>query len=75
MKGEGLIAKLYNAIRSNDALWQKTLLIVLYDEHGGFYDHEVPPAPVAPDEYTAEFAFNQLGLRVPAVLISPWVDP
>lgn len=74
MKGELLIAKVYNALCSNDALWQKTLLVLLYDEHGGFYDHETPPATVAPDADTGEFAFNQLGLRVPAILISPWLD-
>lgn len=74
MKGELLIAKVYNAIRSNEALWANTLFVLLYDEHGGFYDHAVPPATVAPDEHTDEFAFNQLGLRVPAILASPWLD-
>jgi phospholipase C len=51
------------------------LLVVLYDEHGGFYDHVQPEATVAPDENTDEFNFRQLGLRVPAILISPWLDP
>ena len=80
MKGELLIAQVYNALRANDALWQKTLFVVLYDEHGGFYDHVVPPTKkdnpivVAPDDNTDEFKFEQLGLRVPAILVSPWID-
>src|SRR5205809_2504371 len=37
--GEALIASVYNAIRSNDQLWNSTLFVLLYDEHGGFYDH------------------------------------
>jgi phospholipase C len=48
---------------------------VLYDEHGGFYDHVVPPATVAPDDHTKHFAFDRLGFRVPAVLVSPMLDP
>ncbi len=78
--GEVLIAKVYNAIRSNADLWSSTLLIVVYDEHGGFYDHVWPNpndpalgATVAPDGNTGKFAFNQLGIRVPAILVSPWV--
>ena len=40
--GDRLIAEVYNAIRSNEALWKSTLLIVTYDEHGGFFDHRFP---------------------------------
>jgi phospholipase C len=71
MKAEKLIADVYNAVRSNPALWEKTLLVVIYDEHGGFYDHVAPPAAVAPDAFTSGWPFNQLGVRVPALLISP----
>lgn len=70
MNGELLIAKVYNAVRSSD-IWNKCLLVVTYDEHGGFYDHVEPPAAVPPDNQTQEFAFNQYGPRVPALLISP----
>jgi phospholipase C len=56
------------------------LLILVYDEHGGFYDHVWPDpndastgATVAPDANVDKFKFNQLGIRVPAVLVSPWV--
>jgi phospholipase C len=74
-KAEKLIADVYNAIRSNDALWESTLLVVTFDEHGGFYDHVVPPSAVPPDDLRADstYGFNQLGVRVPAILVSPWV--
>jgi phospholipase C len=73
MNGEHLIAKIYNAIRANAELWNTTLLIILYDEHGGFFDHESPPAATPPDDHNEEYAFDRLGVRVPAVLVSPWV--
>jgi phospholipase C len=73
MKAEKLVADVYNSIRSNQELWESTLLIVSFDEHGGFYDHVVPPAAVPPDGKNANYAFNQYGMRVPALLISPWV--
>jgi phospholipase C len=82
--GELFIASVYNAIKGNPALWQSTALLVVYDEHGGIYDHVPPPAcsPDAPDGHTASandtgtgmpFAFDRLGVRVPAILISPWI--
>ncbi len=70
MNGEILIAKIYNAVRSSD-IWNKCLLVITYDEHGGFYDHVVPEAAAPPDSRTDEFAFNIYGPRVPALLISP----
>lgn len=80
-EGERFIANVYNAIRTNPALWQSTALLIVYDEHGGIYDHVVPPGCTA-DGYTASgdatgtgepFAFDRLGVRVPAVLVSPWI--
>src|SRR5579872_1784104 len=80
-EGERFIANVYNAIRTNPTLWQNTVLLVVYDEHGGIYDHVVPPA-CTPDGKTASadatgtgepFAFDRLGIRVPAVLVSPWI--
>jgi phospholipase C len=74
MKGEKLIADVYNAIRSNPGLWERSLLVVLFDEHGGFYDHVTPPGAVAPDDNQEEYTFDRLGVRVPALLVSPWVS-
>ena len=73
MKGQKLVADIYNALRANEELFNSTLFVITYDEHGGFYDHVMPPATVAPDRHHEEFKFTQLGLRVPALLISPWV--
>jgi phospholipase C len=75
LAGERLIAQVYNAIRANDALWGSSLLVVLFDEHGGFYDHVEPPPAIPPDDHHEEYTFDRLGPRVPAVLVSPWVDP
>src|SRR5262245_21159841 len=48
------------------SLWRSTLLVIFYDEHGGFYDHVVPPKAVPPDDNHAEYGFDQLGVRGPA---------
>jgi phospholipase C len=79
--GEQFIATVYNAIRNNPKLWPNTAILVVYDEHGGIYDHVSPPACM-PDGFVAQpsatgtpepFHFDRLGIRVPAILISPWV--
>jgi phospholipase C len=72
LDGEKLIAEVYNALRANDPLWRCSLLVVLYDEHGGYYDHVTPPPAVPPDHHQEEFTFDQLGVRVPALLVSPY---
>ena len=69
-----LLATVYNSLRRNAELWRSTLLVVLYDEHGGFYDHVSPPTAVPPDAFREEWTFDRLGVRVPAILASPWVD-
>jgi phospholipase C len=70
---EALIAAVYNAVRAGPG-WKDTLLIITYDEHGGCYDHVVPPTAVPPSaEATNGFDFGHYGVRVPAVIISPWV--
>ena len=82
-KGEKLIADVYNAIRSNGRLWQCSLLLMTFDEHGGFYDHVSPPEAVPPDDVPAKidpenpsivFHFDRLGVRVPAIIVSPWTE-
>lgn len=67
--GQNLIRRVYNALL-NGPLWSKTLLIVTYDEHGGFYDHVSPRQWAATDDRPE---FRQYGVRVPALVISPWV--
>jgi phospholipase C len=74
MQGELLLANVYNALAANEELWNNTLFVFLYDEHGGFYDHLTPPKAIPPDDKTSEYRFNQYGVRVPALLISPWVE-
>jgi phospholipase C len=76
--GETLIQNVYNAIRANDDLWHSSALLIVYDEHGGLYDH-VPPVPLpSPDNLSSvapSFDFKMSGVRVPAVLISPYLTP
>ncbi len=75
--GEYLIAEVYDTLRAS-RYWEKSLLVVLYDEHGGFYDRVPPPDHVPnPDGKVGinpPFDFTRLGVRVPAILISPWVE-
>ena len=68
--GQELVMLVYNALASGP-LWDRTLLLVVYDEHGGFHDH-VPP-PEAPDDDPS--VFGRYGIRVPALVVSPWVAP
>jgi len=75
--GDAFIRRVYEAASKNPAAWAKTLIIVTFDEHGGFFDH-VPPMPwtmAPPPRATYASAFESTGPRVPALLISPWVDP
>lgn len=75
-EGERLIADVYNTLRAKEDVWNKTLLVVVYDEHGGYYDHVPPPKTVSPDGLESSeppFKFDRLGVRVPAILVSPWL--
>jgi phospholipase C len=81
LAGDKFIATVYNQIRIIPELWESTALLVVYDEHGGLYDHVTPPA-CTPDGFTASaaatgtgaaFDFDRLGVRVPAILISPYI--
>ena len=80
-RGESLIKATYEALRASP-LWDSSLLIVTYDEHGGFYDSGKPgPArapgdgsPSGPPANKHGFAFDQYGVRVPAVIVSPLVQ-
>eukprot|EP01084_Bolivina_argentea_P318596 552536_1 len=76
-QGEKLLKNIYENLRKSDR-WNDTLLFIYYDEHGGFFDHVPPPNCPNPDGLNSSninppFAFKRLGLRVPAILISPWI--
>lgn len=68
LAGQELVLKLYNAV-INGPKWKKTMLVIIYDEHGGFYDH-VPTQAAADDNPN----FRTYGVRVPAIIASPWVE-
>ena len=65
---QDLLLKLYNAVLRSPN-WGKTMLVITYDEHGGFFDH-VQPGP-AEDDFPA---CRHYGVRVPAIVVSPWVE-
>jgi phospholipase C len=74
--GEALIKKVYEGIR-NSSHWNDSLLIITYDEHGGFYDHVAPPDAIRPDNVAGNeygFKFDKYGVRVPALIISPYIE-
>jgi phospholipase C len=68
--GQELVLRVFNALARSPA-WERTLLLVTYDEHGGFFDH-VPP-PEAPDDDPRP-EFHAYGPRVPTIVVSPRVS-
>jgi phospholipase C len=84
-RGEALIREIYYTLTKSPD-WKSTLLLIIYDEHGGIFDH-VPPPVVTRDPINANlpdvehagppdvFDFTRLGVRVPAVFISPCIPP
>jgi phospholipase C len=78
-RGEALLKEIYETLR-NSPLWSSSVLIITYDEHGGFYDHVAPVAAYPPSDGSSSrynrygFAFDRYGVRVPAVVISPWLQ-
>ncbi|MEO8001300.1 MAG: alkaline phosphatase family protein [Arenimonas sp.] len=69
--GQAFVATIMKALMEGPK-WERTLFIVTYDEHGGFYDHITPPV-VAP--LLNSPGFGQLGPRVPAFVMSPYIAP
>jgi phospholipase C len=67
--GQELVLRVFNALSRSPA-WERTLLLVTYDEHGGFFDH-VPPPRAEDDDPRPEF--HAYGPRVPAIAVSPRV--
>ena len=75
-RGQALVSSIYAALISNPARWARTIMILYYDEHGGFFDHVSPlniPTPIAGHGPTPVFLTT--GVRVPGFVISPLVDP
>jgi phospholipase C len=80
--GQRFLHEVYRIVRGNHARWQRTLMIVVYDEHGGFFD-SVPPLPIISRAPRVPHLHDQAvfpdfpcsGPRVPAILVSPWVEP
>ncbi|KAL9228781.1 hypothetical protein vseg_004325 [Gypsophila vaccaria] len=78
--GQRFVKEVYEALRSSPQ-WNEMLFIIVYDEHGGFFDHV--PTPVegvpSPDDIVGpppfDFKFDRLGVRVPAIFVSPWIEP
>lgn len=79
LAGEVLVNEIYDAVRSGKQ-WMRSLLVILFDEHGGCYDHWPPsramPPVGAPDyQLQDDFLFDRFGVRVPAIFISPHIAP
>lgn len=77
--GQKFIKEVYETLRASPQ-WNEMLFIITYDEHGGFYDHVPTPATgvPSPDDIVGpapyNFKFDRLGVRVPTILISPWIE-
>jgi phospholipase C len=83
---ENTIGKIYNTLLETPDVWAKTVILVVWDEYGGFYDPILPPSTVSPhkhlsttyspsnisSEHQKRFKFDKLGPRVPAMVISPY---
>lgn len=72
--GEDFLRRIYIDLTSNPERWKKTVVILTYDEHGGFFDH-VPPLPILYKPPSNQYrAFKSTGVRVPSIVISPFVS-
>ncbi|MES2742183.1 MAG: alkaline phosphatase family protein [Pseudomonadota bacterium] len=69
LAGQAQVAQVYQALAASPQ-WPQTMFIVTYDQHGGFYDHVAPGAASDNDP-----GFQRYGVRVPALVISPWTAP
>jgi phospholipase C len=83
-KGEKFLSELYEALSGNPDIWNSLLFIINFDEHGGTYDHVPPPWTAAPpwsgnddiptpESWEKDFKFDRFGVRVPLILVSPFV--
>eukprot|EP00253_Pinus_taeda_P008726 PITA_08726 len=77
--GQKFVKEVYEVLRLSPQ-WNEMLFIITYDKHGGFYDHvptpmrdvSSPDGIIGPKPYN--FEFNRLGVRVPTIMISPWIN-
>jgi len=83
--GDNYIASVYEAIRRNPKVWEKTLFFITYDEAGGYWDSVIntdllPELTNVPRHENwmsvngPEYDFKYLGVRIPGLIISPWLD-
>src|SRR5258708_4566337 len=76
--GEQFLLRVWNLV-STGKDWNSTLLVITFDEHGGCYDHVEPPAAVPPGAASNPgeegFPFDRYGVRIPTLLISPYIEP
>jgi phospholipase C len=72
--GERTLRDIFEALQASPA-WEKTLLVITFDEHGGIADHVPPPYAVKPyaNDSDEGFDFDIMGVRVPTILVSPWI--
>jgi phospholipase C len=70
-QGQALIKDVYETLRASPQ-WNELLLLITYDEHGGFYDHV--PTPQTGIPAPENFNFDRLGVRVPTIAVSPWIN-
>jgi phospholipase C len=82
--GQYFVSRVISALQANEKLWASTVVVLCYDENGGFFDHVAPPTapPGTPGEYVTKSPLPSdahgmagpigLGFRVPAMVISPW---
>jgi phospholipase C len=73
--GQRFLMQVYAALTANPDRWAKSVMIVTYDEHGGFFDHISPPLVPTVDPNGKYETFTSLGARVPAFIVSPYVNP
>jgi phospholipase C len=64
---EAFLGSIYRAMLASPQ-WASSLLVITFDEHGGFFDHVSPPTTADPDP-----DFRQLGFRVPTLIVGPTV--
>ncbi|XP_024534533.1 non-specific phospholipase C1 [Selaginella moellendorffii] len=78
-EGQKLVKEVYEALRSSPQ-WNEVLFVITYDEHGGFYDHVPTPNVGVPNPdgvlgpEPGFFDFDRLGVRVPTIMVSPWIE-